>query len=265
MTMDKKHELVSICGVRGFVDENGVAQLNAEDVARGWGFTQIAKSGNEVVRWERVNKYLKEFGFVPTCGDGSTQVSKDDFIPENMVYRLGFKASNEAAQVFQAKLADEILPTIRKTGSYTVNAIPNSIDEARVKRAEATWLNAKTRQANLIWKISSNSSNKLYKQAGEAIAMNMLAGRNVVELPDAEQRPNHELGYFCQFIGKPTQWASALGRKLKQAGINKTTDAGVYKVTLDKKNNQRDNFHWFDDFLLPKLAELFPNDYVATV
>lgn len=50
--------IIEIGGVRGFIDENGVAQLNAEDVARGWGFTQIAKSGNEVVRWERVNKYL---------------------------------------------------------------------------------------------------------------------------------------------------------------------------------------------------------------
>jgi hypothetical protein len=60
-----------------------------------------------------VNDYLNSFGFSP-------QVAKDDFIPENMVYRLGFKANNEVAQGFQAKLADEILPTIRKTGSYTV-------------------------------------------------------------------------------------------------------------------------------------------------
>lgn len=89
---------------------------NAEDVARGWGFTQTAKSGNVVVRWERVNKYLDEFGFIPTSGDG---VGANDFIPENMVYRLGFKASNETAQAFQALLADEVLPAIRKTGSYS--------------------------------------------------------------------------------------------------------------------------------------------------
>lgn len=125
--MDKKHELVTICGVRGFVDENGVAQLNAEDVARGWGFVEkkkgrvVATSGDtyEAVRWKRVNDYLKEFGFPPLVGGNSQPVGKDDFIPENMVYRLGFKASNETAQVFQAKLADEILPTIRKTGSYS--------------------------------------------------------------------------------------------------------------------------------------------------
>ena len=107
------NEVTRISGVRGFVDGNGVAQLNAEDIARGWGFTRT-KDGSEYVMWDRVNRYLQEFGF-------SAQVRKDDFIPENMAYRLGFKASNEAAQVFQAKLADEILPAIRKHGAYLTN------------------------------------------------------------------------------------------------------------------------------------------------
>ena len=74
------NEVTRISGVRGFVDGNGVAQLNAEDIARGWGFTRT-KDGSEYVMWDRVNRYLQEFGF-------STQVRKDDFIPENMAYRL---------------------------------------------------------------------------------------------------------------------------------------------------------------------------------
>lgn len=109
--------IMTIGNVRGYIAKDGNAWLNAEDVARGWGFTQIAKSGNEVVRWERVNSYLNEFGFIPTSGDG---IKPGDFLPENMVYRLGFKANNERAQAFQAKLADEILPAIRKTGTYSV-------------------------------------------------------------------------------------------------------------------------------------------------
>lgn len=123
-SLEMTNQVQMFCGVRGYLDDNNMAWLNAEDVARGFGFVQIAKSGNEVVRWERVNKYLKEFGFIPTCGDG---VSKDDFLPENMVYRLGFKANNETAQKFQALLADEILPTIRKTGSYTINKPKNKM------------------------------------------------------------------------------------------------------------------------------------------
>ena len=104
--------VLTISGVRGFIDENGTAQLNLEDCAKGLGFTQIAKSGNESIRWERVNSYLNSFNFIPTSGDGS-------FIPENIFYRLAMKAKNEVAEKFQAKVADEILPTIRKTGSYT--------------------------------------------------------------------------------------------------------------------------------------------------
>lgn len=107
----------NICGVDCY-EQNGVAYLRLENVARGLGFTQIAKSGNEVVRWERVRKYLEELG-VPTCGD-------DDFIPENIFYRLAMKAKNETAEKFQALVADEIIPSIRKNGIY---ATDNVIDE----------------------------------------------------------------------------------------------------------------------------------------
>ena len=136
------NKLITIGNVRGYIDSNGVAQLNAEDVARGWGFTQVAKSGNAVVRWERVNGYLKEFGFIPTSGD---DVGKDDYLPENMVYRLGFKASNAAAQKFQIELADNILPAIRKTGSYGIpqtyaEALQLAADQARKIEQQNTQL-----------------------------------------------------------------------------------------------------------------------------
>jgi phage antirepressor [staphylococcus prophage phiPV83] len=66
-----------------------------------------------VVRWNRVRKYLTELG----CSD----CQKNDFIPENIFYRLAMKAKNSIAEKFQAKVADEIIPTIRKTGGYVAN------------------------------------------------------------------------------------------------------------------------------------------------
>lgn len=109
------NEILSINNVNGYMDkETGTAYLNSGDVARGFGFTKTeTKNGvkYESVRWARVNEYLSSFGFRPNVGE-------DDFLPENMVYRLGFKASNEAAQKFQAVLADEVLPAIRKHGAY---------------------------------------------------------------------------------------------------------------------------------------------------
>jgi len=103
------NEIMNISGVECY-EKDGVAYLKLETVARGLGFTQIAASGNEVVRWERVRRYLSELG-IPTCGDG-------DFIPENIFYRLAMKAKNETAERFQALVADEIIPSIRKHGMY---------------------------------------------------------------------------------------------------------------------------------------------------
>ena len=131
-------EVITIGNVSGYIAKDGSAWLNAEDVARGWGFTQT-KNGVEYVKWERVNGYLKEFGFSP-------QVGKGDFLPENMVYRLGFKASNEVAQAFQAKLADEILPAIRKTGSYST--MPSDKQAFKEQELKTRMLNARVRESN---------------------------------------------------------------------------------------------------------------------
>ena len=116
--------LITVKNVKGYVDEKGTAYLNLEDVARGLGFTRIANSGNEVIRWERVRKYLQELN-VPTNGhdiviscDGQGKENLPEFIPENIFYKLCMKANNETARAFQDLVCDEILPTIRKTGGY---------------------------------------------------------------------------------------------------------------------------------------------------
>lgn len=92
--------------------------MKLEAVARGLGFTQ-EKNGVEYVRWETIKSYLNEIGFSQLLG-------KEDFIPENIFYRLAMKAKNETAEKFQALVADEIIPSIRKHGIY---ATDNVIDD----------------------------------------------------------------------------------------------------------------------------------------
>ena len=108
--MSKENKIMTIEGIQCY-EESGMAYLNLEAVARGLGFTKKADSGNEVVNWTRVRHYLSELGVVQKCTTG-------DYIPENVFYRLAMKAKNEAAERFQAKVADEIIPTIRRTGGY---------------------------------------------------------------------------------------------------------------------------------------------------
>lgn len=117
---------VLISGVSCY-EQDGTAYLRLEDVTRGLGFTQTQnKNGVEYtsVRWERVEQYLAEFGFPHKWG-------KDSFIPENIFYRLAMKAKNETAEKFQALVADEIIPSIRKTGGYIMPKLSAAIPVRR--------------------------------------------------------------------------------------------------------------------------------------
>lgn len=172
------NEILNISNVHGYMDkQTGTAYLNAEDVARGFGFTR-KKNGADYVMWDRVNRYLREFGF-------STQVRKDDFLPENMVYRLGFKANNEVAQKFQALLADEVLPSIRKNGGYIAGQDTLSDNElmARALLLAQRVIDDKTKQiaemkpkADFYDTVANTES--LFSMADVAKTLDMGIGRN---------------------------------------------------------------------------------------
>lgn len=117
-------QIINIDGVECY-EKDGVAYLKLETVARGLGFVDNSK-GTEYVRWNTVRQYLKDIGF-------SQEVAKDDFIPENTFYRLAMKAKNEVAEKFQAKVADEIIPSIRKHGGYIFGQETMSDEELLAK------------------------------------------------------------------------------------------------------------------------------------
>ena len=190
--MTQALEIVTVENVRGYVDSNNVAWINLEDAARGLGFTFVAKSGNEVIRWNRVNQYLKEFGF---CQD----VGKDDFIPENIFYRLAMKASNAAAQTFQAKIADVILPSIRKHGMYmTYDAIENFLNNPD----------------NAIRMIQAYKDERIKREAAEAKVVELQPKADFYDrfLSSDETMP---ITYIAKMYGKGGAWLNKLLEGLK--------------------------------------------------
>lgn len=139
------NELVQVFnGVRGY-EQDGVAYLHIEDVARGLGFTTTTEKGGieyTNVRWSRVEECLQDLNFLPQVAENGNP--HDYYIPENIFYRLCMKAKNETAEAFQAKVADEIIPSIRRTGRYEVKqAIPDFSNPAEAARAWADAYEAK--------------------------------------------------------------------------------------------------------------------------
>lgn len=89
---------------------DGSIEFDAEQSAFGFGLTKISK-GKEYVRWERVNEYLG----LSTSGQ---QIKRGDFITEPQFYKLAIKANNQVAEKFQNWVTSEVLPSIRKHGTY---------------------------------------------------------------------------------------------------------------------------------------------------
>lgn len=151
------NEIMTIQGIPCY-EKDGIAYLNLETVARGLGFTQ-EKNGVEYVRWETVNNYLRELKF-------SQQVGKDAYIPENIFYRLAMKAKNETAERFQAMIADEVVPAIRKHGGYltpakvqevltdpdTIIRLATQLKESREKALKLEAINSDLTVQNQIYK-----------------------------------------------------------------------------------------------------------------
>ncbi|MEK4924143.1 ORF6C domain-containing protein [Cytobacillus sp. FSL R5-0569] len=105
--------------------ENNQILFDAEQVAKSLGFvSKTTKNGftYENVRWSRVNSFL------PLVAE----VKKGDLIPEPLVYKLAFKAQNEIAEKFQDWLAIEVIPQIRKTGSYSNKVVPLNNKESLI-------------------------------------------------------------------------------------------------------------------------------------
>ena len=211
---------------RCYIDATGTAWINAEDSSRGLGFVMVRKervttSGDNysAVRWERVNGYLKQFGYPKTVG-------KDDYIPENIFYRLAMKAKNETAEKFQAWIADEVIPSIRKTGSYSLPKIEKKVPTQKPLP-----------EYHKIIKEIDKSAKQLVKCFGVKYGMAFAYVTSMVEdnhgfnftsikklIPAAE----HEIGRY-----NPTQIAKLVGLKSAQEVNKKLVELGLQEKNGD--------------------------------
>lgn len=230
--------------VRTIQNEDGSISINAEDTARGFGWTRVATSGNKVIRWERVNKYIAELGSYP-------QVGTNDFIPESLFYLLAMKANNKVAQEFQKWLAVEVIPSIRKTGGYTntKSKVDNSLKE---KEIEARYNNSLVRKANALLKICNNPNlSKEYVQVLQSKATEIITGELILPLPVAERKT-----YSATEIGNKLGISANKVGSLANKHNLKTQEYG--KLFHDKSkysNKEVESFRYYDN-VIPVLEEL---------
>ena len=120
-------------------------------------------------------------------GTGSNYKSKAIIINESGVYALIFGSKLPKAKQFKRWVTSEVLPSIRKTGSY--NTIPKDRSEFKEQELKARMLNARVRESNQYLKIAAQIDIPEYRyilQAKSAEALN--GGVPVLPLQEVERK-----------------------------------------------------------------------------
>jgi hypothetical protein len=222
--LNNKNEIITIKNVRGYINEKGTAWLNLEDIARGLGITDKAKSGNIVVRWARLKEYLKEFG-IATSGDGVGKENLPEFIQENIFYKLCMKANNEVARKFQDRVCDEILPSIRKYGMYATDELLDNLD--LIIKMATRLKEEKAKNKELEDKMKENKPKVLFAEA-VSIAKNTILVREMAKLI---KQNGIDMGEKRLFI-----WLRENGYLIKKIGTDynmptqRSMDMGLFEI-----------------------------------
>lgn len=184
------------------------------------------------------------------------------FINESGVYSLVFGSKLPSAKAFKHWITHDVIPAIRKHGGYSMKQKAQAEqDKTREMRAEAMLRNSISKQAKMMLEIAKASHIKAYREVMMAKAGNILAGENILPMPQSG-RERHSLGWFCEQIGKPKTWANQLGKILKIKGITKCPgENGEFVEDHAKGNHQKQvqNFEWYVDYLLPIVQRDFMN------
>lgn len=246
-----KNEMFEVSAVL----ENGEILFDVERVAKCLGFTDM-KNGVEYVRWRRVNGYLPA---------NSPQVAKGDLIPEPMVYKLAFKASNEVAEQFQDWLAVDVIPSIRKHGAYMT---PNTLEQAIANPDFAIGLltNLKEEQEKrraAETKLEKQKPKVLFAESVEASQTSILIRELAIILKqngvDTGERRLYEWmrsnGYLVKRIGTdrntPTQKSMDMGLfEIKETPINH--NSGLISINKTTKVTGKGQVYFINKFLSTK-------------
>ncbi|HFL2421795.1 TPA: Bro-N domain-containing protein [Clostridioides difficile] len=183
----------------------------------------------------------------------------ENFLTESGVYKLIFKSRKEEAERFQDWVTDEVLPSIRKTGTYSSKKSECSKDDSEIKymNAQARLKNARAREAKIYLELADKVDIKEYKQIMYSKTTELLSGETLIPLPKIERKT-----YSATDIGKMLGISANKVGGLANAYNLKTDEYGI-KVWDKAKysDKQVPNFRYYENVIpvLEKALKSYEN------
>lgn len=137
------------------VKKDGNIWFVASDVARALGYRNISDALSKHCR------YVAKYDIPHPQGKGTLEVN---IIPEGDLYRLIIRSKLPAAEQFECWVFDEVLPSIRKTGKYSVQ---QRLPQTYIEALEALVASEKEKEKALLAKSKAEAVNAVLAPKAE--------------------------------------------------------------------------------------------------
>lgn len=162
-------------------------------------------------------------------------------INESGLYSLVLSSKLEKAKAFKRWVTSEVLPAIRKTGSYGT-AIKEKEVEAKLNNSRARLNNSRARMAAIILKCAEKTKSETYKEICNKNAVNVLNGKEIMPM-----LPTEELTLSAKEVGEKLGISgNMVGRIASQYGL-KSEQYGKWYHTTAQNNDKKevDTFRYY--------------------
>lgn len=233
--------------IRTLETNDGKVLFCGKDVAAALGYKETAKA---------IREHCKGVSEIDTPTKGGIQKMK--FIPESDIYRLTFSSKLPNAEKFTDWIAEEVIPSIMRTGSYSMNGKPKKTSpitekrlEIQAKNAEARLMKAQAEQMKVFFGFSKLLSPEAQVLAANEVGL-IITGKQIFPLPKTEK--TWSAGEVGEMLGIS---ANKVGRLANAHGL-KTDTYGITVLDTAPNGKQIPTFR-YNQHGIDKLKELLKN------
>lgn len=236
--------------IRTLETNDGKVLFCGADVAKALGY---AKPNNAIQAHCRYA--LKRSIPHPQSPDKTIEMA---FIPESDIYRLTFSSKLPNAEKFTDWITEEVIPSIMRTGSYSMNGkakktspITEKRLEIQAKNAEARLMKAQAEQMKVFFEFSKLLSPEAQVLAANEVGL-IITGKQIFPLPKTEK--TWSAGEVGEMLGIS---ANKVGRLANAHGL-KTDTYGITVLDTAPNGKQIPTFR-YNQHGIDKLKELLKN------
>lgn len=234
--------------IRTLETNDGKVLFCGADVAKALGY---AKPNNAIQAHCRYT--LKQSIPHPQNPDKTIEMT---FIPESDIYRLTFGSKLPDAEKFTDWITEEVIPSIMRTGSYSMNGKPKPTNPNTEKRLAIQEMNAKARIADRLLKAAKviKTRSETYGYILSVKAAEMLTGEQLDMLPKLEQKMYYA-GEIAEMFGVSAQKIGLLANK---NGM-KTKEYGEWYKDKAKNTSKEVDVFKYNEKAVEKFRKLLKN------